>query len=132
MTQNGNLTTKQHRAVAAMLVEKTVEDAAAKAGVGARTVYRWMAGDPAFVSALRRAEDRLVDDAVRQLVQYATEAIETTATIMRSKRTPSYVRVRAAGLILDTLVKIRELRNVESRLANLEDAIRELGISATG
>ncbi len=48
------LTHKQDKALIALLTEPTITAAAKKAGIGERTLYRWL-DDPLFAGALRQA-----------------------------------------------------------------------------
>src|SRR5438094_887680 len=54
------LTSKQETLIAALLTEPTYAAAAAKAGVGTATLYRWM-HLPEFRAAYRRARRELVE-----------------------------------------------------------------------
>lgn len=122
MTENKSLTTKQRRLIAALLSESKNLDAAKKAGVSEATIYRWLE-DPTFQAALRAAEGQAIDVATRQLVTLQDSAIETVKTIMTDTKTPAGVRLRAARTIIDSLLRLRELRNMEERLAQLENII---------
>ncbi len=104
MGQNGPVTKeispKQARAVAMLLESKTVAEAAEKAGVGARTIRRWMAKDTAFISELRAARTKLIEDAVRRTQVAAEEAVEALEDCLDAKMPPT-VRLRAALVVLE-------------------------------
>ena len=55
MADNGSLSARQQRAIAALLECRSVAEAAASAKVGERTLYRWIAEDQAFKNALSQA-----------------------------------------------------------------------------
>ena len=114
-------TTKKTRAIAAMLTTSTVADAAAAAGVGHRTLARWLADDPEFRSALQRAEGLAIDAAVRRLVGLQDAAVDVFDDVLSNSSISPTVRLRAASSVIDYLLKLRELRNLEERLAALED-----------
>ena len=126
MAENGSLTTKQHLAIAALLAHPTVGQAAIAAGCGNRTLRRWLA-DPDFRRELVASELDLIDSAVRLMVS----DLETNAQVMRTIRDDPTngpaVRLRAAVAIADDLLRWRELRNVEARLAALEVAYDAVG-----
>ena len=62
MAASGALSTKQARAVSALLSSKTVAEAAQQAKVGERTLWRWL-GDPMFRVQLAGAEADMLDAA---------------------------------------------------------------------
>jgi hypothetical protein len=128
MSTNGNpqeLTTRQRRAIAALLAARDVKAAAELAHVGYRTILRWL-DMPAFKAALLAAEGNALDGATRQLVALADSAIKVITWTMDNKEHPPAVRLRAAQAVLDYLLRLRELRNVEERLSALEEAVRDV------
>jgi hypothetical protein len=114
------LTPDQVQALAALLTEKDVKTAAAKAGCGETTLHRWLREDADFKAALHAAEAQLIDTAVRRLAVVAGDALDVLTTIMKNKRTAAGVRVRAATVVMEQLIKLRELNNLEERIAALE------------
>lgn len=123
MAGNGSeLTPKQLRAVQALLTAKSIDDAATTAGVGARTLYRWLTEQP-FKAALATAEGELLDAATRRLLGLQDAAIETFDDILKSASASQALRLRAAQSVLDYLLKLREQRDVEHRLQALEAAL---------
>ena len=70
------LTTRQRAAIAALLAAPSVLAAAHNAGVGARTLYRWLE-DPTFRKALQEAEDLAIDAASRRLLSGQSQALDT-------------------------------------------------------
>lgn len=121
-TQDKPLTAQQHKAIASLLVSKNIRAAAEASGTPERTLWRWC-GDPRFLAALHSAEGAIVTDATRRLLQLADKAIGVLETVLDSTTAPASIKVRAAGLVLDQLLTLRELQNTESRLAALEAAL---------
>jgi hypothetical protein len=121
MAENGTeskpLTLQQHRAIASLLVSKSIAAAAEHSGTPLRTLWRW-AGDPRFLAALHSAEGAIVTDATRRLLQLSGKAIDALEKVLDTG--PPALRLRAAGMVLDQLLTLRELQNTESRLAALE------------
>ena len=115
------LTPQQHRAIAALLNSKSVVEAAQQAQVGARTLYRWL-DDPTFSAALAKAEGQLVNAATRRLLRHQDDALTTILVIMADRQHPASVRLRAAQTVIDSMLKLRELRDLEERLTRLEEA----------
>lgn len=121
MATNGSLSSRQQRAVAALLASKNVAEAACIAGVGERTLYRWLAEDQGFRAALSQAEGDLLDTATRRLLTLQGKAIDTLEHLLDSAETEG-VRLRAAQVAIDTSLKLREMRDIEQRLTALEQA----------
>src|SRR3712207_516344 len=107
---------KQQQAIAALLGSRNVEAAAKAAGIGERTLWRWMA-EPEFAAALSAAEGAAIDAATRRLVHMQDGAIDTLQSVLDDPRATATVRLRAATAVLDYLLRLRELRNIEARLA---------------
>ena len=121
MSENVSLTAKQHRAIAALISSPTVGEAAKAAGVSERTLARWM-GDPDFRMALGVVESDMIDGAVRCMIGDLTANHDTMRAIRDDPTNGPAVRLRAAVALSDDLLRWRELRNVEARLASLEAA----------
>lgn len=129
MAENGSkLSAKQHRAITALLTSKSVTEAATATGQGERTIYRWLS-EPAFRQALSAAEGDLIDVATRRLLQLQGSALDTLEALLLGGDTDvsAGVRLRAAQVTLDHLLKLREMRDIEQRLAALEAATAEHG-----
>ena len=67
MATIGSIAAKQSRAIRALLVCKSIPEAARQTGFGERTLHRWMKA-PAFRQALADAENGLLDATQRRLV----------------------------------------------------------------
>jgi len=123
MASNGSkpedLTTRQRRAVAALLTERNVTAAAKKANVGERTLFTWFA-DSRFRLAVREAEGDAIDAASRRLVGLADGAIDALSAVLADQESGAAVKLRAAEAILGHLLKLRELGTLEARIAALE------------
>src|SRR5690349_24716940 len=94
------LSTKQQNAIAALLTEPTLKQAAEKAGCGLRTLHTWL-DEPAFSKAYATARRAAVQQAVSRLQQHASTATTVLLTLMADKTNPAAVRLNAAKSILD-------------------------------
>ncbi len=120
MAENGAvLTPVQQRAIVALLSSRSVREAAKTANVAERSLTRWMS-EPVFRTFLAGAEADLLDVATRRLLQLQDGAIDTVEAIMRDTEAPVGVRLRAAQIAIDCLLRLRELRNLEQRIVALE------------
>jgi len=116
-------TSRQARAITAILENPTLERAAEAIGVNPKTLNRWMR-DPLFLAELSSAENKLIGQATRRLVQLADKALDALENVLSdpSQRGASNKRL-AAGAILDNLMKLRELHGLEQRLIALEELV---------
>src|SRR5262245_58732748 len=93
------LNRKREQAIAALLSEATVEQAAAKAGVGYATLRRWLQ-EPGFVGAYRHARRRRVEGAVGRIQVATGQAVDTLVAVAKNAAKDGD-RVRAAVALLD-------------------------------
>jgi hypothetical protein len=113
---------KHEEAVAALLVESTLEAAARKSGVSERTLRNWLK-DPDFVRAYRDARWQIVEAAVARLQQAAAEAVDALKrNLSCSQPGPE---IRAALGILDHSQRGIELNDLAERVEALEAQARE-------
>jgi hypothetical protein len=125
MAETQGLKPSQQRAIAALLSTRNVAEAAEKAQVGERTLYRWM-GEAPFKLALLEAEAGAIDAATRRLIGLQDSAIGVLEEVLNNPECFVWARLTAARSVLDYLLKLRELRNVEERLAALEAMLPDL------
>jgi len=116
------LNTNQRRAIAALLTSKSVKAAAELADVGERTLYRWLTLSE-FRAELSQHEGATIDQAARRLVELGEKAIDELESILDNAQAADGLKLRASQTVLDYLLKLRELRNIEQRLTDLEKAV---------
>jgi phage terminase small subunit len=119
MASNGTLTNRQRKAIAALMSSRNVAAAAQAAGVGLRTLHRWL-DDPAFVAELQAAERQAIDGAIRQLADLSGLAVDTLRSAMNDAGAAHAVKIRAADIALARLIPLKELADLEQRIAALE------------
>ena len=118
MAQNSTLSTRQVRAIEALLTSATITEAAEACGIGRRTLHTWLE-DPSFRAALATAESDAISEAVRGLVGDMRENFSTMRQIRRDSES-EILRLRAAALLDASLLKWREIASIEERLVALE------------
>jgi hypothetical protein len=101
----------------------TKENAALKAGVSERTVYRRLK-DPDFRQRLQALRSDMVQRAANVLTAAAMEAVKTLLSLQEGTVSNS-VRLGAARAILEQGARLRELADVEERLTALERRLDE-------
>jgi hypothetical protein len=112
------LTARQARAIEALLSVSTIGEAAKIAGVSRRTLERWRQ-DATFCDALRHAGDERIAAISRRLAGLGDVAVNTLRDAMNGGDGWP-VRVRAADVVLARLMQLRELTEIEERIAALE------------
>lgn len=112
---------KKEEAIAALLTQRNVEDAARAIGIAPNTLLRWMKL-PEFQAAYREARRAAFGQAVARLQQGASAAATTLLKTMIEPNTPASVRVRAAECVLNHAMKAIEIEDIEARVSELERA----------
>jgi hypothetical protein len=119
MAGGEKLSRKQEQAIAALLSESTVEKAAAKAGVGYRTLKLWLT-QPDFMAAYRAARRVVMEEAIVVLQKLCTSAALTLGRNLNCGKQAS--ENVAAMAILDRAFKGVDVLDMADRLDALEQA----------
>jgi hypothetical protein len=96
----------------------TVDAAARQCDVAERTVYRRL-HDPAFRARLQDLRTDMVRRTAGMLTAAASTAVTTLLSLQKDSVPPA-VRLGAARAVLELGVKVRELADLEARIAALE------------
>lgn len=115
------ITTRQRRAIVALLTEKDAKKAAEIAGVGYRSLCRWLE-DGQFQRELKSAEGAIIAEAVRWLINDMAVNHATMREIRDGRAAPN-IKLRAAIALDQALLKWRESLDIEQRLSELEKAV---------
>src|SRR5260370_2050917 len=117
-------TRKMEEAIAALLTQRNVEEAARTAGIGTQTLIRWMKV-PEFQTAYREARRAAFSQSIARLQQGTSAAATTLLKIMLDQTSPASTRVRASECIMNDAAKAMELEDIGVRVAALEEATKE-------
>jgi hypothetical protein len=112
---------KKEDAIAALLSQPSVEQAARVAGVGTRTLVRWLQV-PEFKAAYHKARREAFGQATARLQQASGAAVSTILKIMLDQNAPVASRLRAAESVVDHAAKAIEIEEIEARVSELERA----------
>ena len=112
---------KLEEAVAAMLTQRNVEEAARSVGISTATLMRWQK-EPEFQTTYRQARRDAFGQAVARLQQGTSAAATTLLKTMIDTNTPASVKVRAAEAIFNHAAKAIEIEDIEARVSELERA----------
>ena len=117
--ERGKRPRQEEAAIAALLSEPTIAEAAQRAGIGRSTLLRWLQ-EPAFKARYRAARRSVVESAIGRLQQAATLAVDALTRNLTCG-IPA-VEVGAARSILDQAIKAVELVDLAERVETLEVA----------
>ena len=107
----------KRRAVLALVEHGAVSKAADACNVSRMSIYRWMR-EPLFTQALREASESQVEQASRRLTALMSRAIDELERLLSDESTQQ--RRLAVDSILSHGIRLRELTELEQRVANLE------------
>ena len=110
---------KKEEAIAALLSQPSIEQAGRVAGIGPKTLLRWLKL-PEFQAAYREARRDGFGQATARLQQASGAAASVLLKMMVDQNSPASTRVRAAQAVLDRAAKAIELEDLEVRVAELE------------
>jgi hypothetical protein len=119
------LTARHDKAIAALLTEPSVKKAAAAAGIGEATIWRWLRDDQ-FRKAYLVARRRLVQQATARIQQFASEAAAVLHSIMTDKSLPATARVAAAKAVLQNAYDGVDLEDNLERVSDIEKMLAEV------
>jgi len=112
---------KMEQAVAAMLTQRNLEEAARSVDISAPTLLRWQKL-PEFQTAYREARRAAYGQAIARLQQGTSAAATTLLKTLIDPATPASVKVRAAEAIFNHAAKAIEIEDIEVRVSELERA----------
>jgi hypothetical protein len=117
----GKFGRKQEDAIAALLTQRNIEEAAKVAGIGANTLLRWLKV-PEFQKAYREARRAAFSQSIARLQQGTSAAATTLIKLLLDPNTPASVRARVADSIFAHASKAIEIEDIEARVSELERA----------
>ena len=115
---------KKEEAIAALLTQRNLEEAARAVKIAPNTLLRWMK-EPEFAAAYREARRVAFGQAVARLQQGTSAAATTLLKMMIDPGTPA--SVRAAEAIFNHAAKAIEIEDIEARVTALEAAAETEG-----
>jgi hypothetical protein len=117
---------KKEEAIIALLSQSGIDQAARVAGIGTRTLMRWLQ-NPEFKAAYHKARRDAFGQATARLQQASGAAVSTILKIMLDKDNPAASRLRAAESVVDHAAKAIEIEEIEARVTALEEAAQKSG-----
>ena len=117
---------KKEEAIAALLTNRNIEEAARAIGIAPNTLLNWMKLAE-FQAAYREARRAAFGQSITRLQQGTSAAATTLLKTMIDADTPASVKVRAAEAILNHAAKAIEIEDIEARVTALEQAAERTG-----
>jgi transposase-like protein len=112
---------KKEEAIAALLTQRNIEEAAKSIGISPNTLLSWMK-QPEFDAAYREARRMAFRQSIARMQQASGAAVSTLLKIMLDTSAPASTRLRAADIVIGHTAKAIEIEDVEVRVAALEAA----------
>lgn len=120
MNKSTDLTTKQLRAIHALLQTISIKKAAQKSGVSRSSITRWL-NQPVFKAELERRRLEIFNEALNILKLSSKWAAMQLVKFLNSKD-PALVKW-ATREILNFAIRAAEIQDIEKRLERLEDKL---------
>jgi hypothetical protein len=111
---------KKEQAISALLSQPTLKAAAEVAGIGEKTLWRWLQNED-FQDAFMEVRRQLVQQVLSNIQRSMSKAVNTLLEVMDDPDSPASSKVQAARSIIDVGLKGLELEDFELRLARLEE-----------
>jgi transposase-like protein len=112
---------KHEEAIAALLTQRNIDEAANAVGIAPNTMLKWMK-QPEFDTAYRAARRKAFGQSIARLQQGSSAAATTLLKLLIDQGTPASVRARVADSIFNHAAKAIEIEDIEARVAALEAA----------
>lgn len=120
--QEKKLSPKQLLAVVELAKGTSIQKTADSVGVNEKTVDIWKK-QPAFLAAIREAEDDIYNESLRILKRTMKAAINCLIRNM-DPSLPGYVQVAAASKLIEQAIESHKLAELESLLVELERRVK--------
>lgn len=112
---------RREKAIAALLSQPTIKQAAKAAGIGERTLHTYL-DDPDFKREYQERRRNMLETACGVLTYNVGYAIAALLEITTDKRAGKIARVNAARTILEYALKTFEEMDLQARIEALESA----------
>lgn len=124
MMKNVTLTARQTKAIELLLIGTSIKEVANTVNVSRGTVYRWL-DQPNFQSTINKEKNQVVERLSLALASLGQKAVKTLEEALDDSTAGTSVRVRAADVVINRILSIREIVDFEDRLTKLENIFQE-------
>ena len=112
---------KKEEAIAALISQRSVDEAARAVGISSNTLLKWMKL-PEFEKEYRGARRAAVSQTNARFQGHTGAAATTVLKLMVDSNVPASVRLRASEFVVTHAAKAIEIEDIEARVAELERA----------
>jgi hypothetical protein len=112
---------KREEAIAALLVQRNIEEAARSISIAPNTLLKWMK-EPEFDTSYREARRLAFRQSIARLQHASSTAVSLLQKAIVDSSAPYSTRVRAAEIVLSHTAKAIEIEDIDARVAALEAA----------
>ncbi len=118
----------RERAIVAILAESTIGAAAKRAGIGERTLRRWLTEDEAFQGALAEARCLAFEAGMGRVQALTARAVEALDELLGAKKCPS-VRLGAARTVAELAIHQHDADTIMRKLDVIESYQRQRNLN---
>ena len=112
----------KEKALRALLATNTLSKAAETAGIGTRTLYRYLHEDGEFMQRYAEEMANLMVSATETMKKGLSPAISRLLIIIKNDKMPPSVHVQACRTVIEYSLRLTEAQEVLTRLDALEKA----------
>jgi hypothetical protein len=120
-TKRGKRKRLYESAVASLLTETTVKNAAAKCNVSYSTLQRWML-EPEFQKLYSDAKQNILESVKNQLRQLGTKAVGTLNTAIDDVTVDTNDKLSASKFVIDRILEFEVTDELNVRIQQLENS----------
>lgn len=116
------LTDRQKRAIPYLAAGPSIREGCRQAKIRTETFYHW-SKQPAFELALKKQREDLFQEAIQTLSSSVQNAVDTLTGLITTEN--ESLKRAVCNDILGHVLKVRELKEIEERLSNIEKIVAE-------
>jgi hypothetical protein len=122
LSNSNGLSQKQLDALPFLIQGRSLAEKCRNAKISKSSYNRWIR-EPAFKSAIEATRGRVTDAALRQLESASQEAVTVLIELMKNDSV--WVRLRSAETVLASVRQLKEEKEIESKLVEIEKILVE-------
>ncbi|WP_035357516.1 hypothetical protein [Edaphobacter aggregans] len=117
--QRGKTVRLKEQAIAALLTNPSMRDAARESGVGYSTLIRW-SNEPQFAAELQAARNQLLDGAIQRLKASAFNAVGTLIEVAGNPGSSDMARVSSSKALIELALRVCAIEQLAQKIEDLE------------
>ncbi|MEW5983456.1 MAG: hypothetical protein AB1806_13970 [Acidobacteriota bacterium] len=113
----------RERAIVAVLSERSLAEAAKRAGIGEKTLKEWLARDPEFQADLAEARRTAFEAGMGRVQALVSKSVETLDGLLDPSEPPG-VRLGAARTLVEIGLHQQDAEIIQRRMAEIEASLQ--------